>query len=279
MKLSVLADNNTIIDRYFLGEPGVSYYIEEGGKRILFDTGYSDVFLQNAAKLGIDICDIDYLVLSHGHNDHTWGLQHLMRYLSEQRNEHGNFKKLELIAHPDVLDRRYTEENGEIGALISKDRIIGYFNERFSKEPVWITDKLVFLGEIKRKNDFENQSPIGRKVNCKGEEDDYLMDDSALCYKGKDGLVIITGCSHSGICNIIEAAKEVCEDKRIADVFGGLHLLEPSSEVMMGTVNYILNNCVEKLHACHCTDLKSKIKLSEVAEVIEVGSGLTIEWE
>lgn len=279
MKLSVLADNNTLIDRYFLGEPGVSYYIEDDGKRILFDTGYSDVFLQNAAKLGIDICDIDYLVLSHGHNDHTWGLQHLMRYLSEQRNEHGRLERPELIAHPDVLDRRYTEENGEIGALISRERIAGYFEERFSKVPVWITDRLVFLGEIKRRNDFENQSPIGRKVSSEGEEDDYLMDDSALCYRGKDGLVIITGCSHSGICNIIEAAKEVCGDDRIADVFGGLHLLEPSPKVLMGTVNFILNNSVKKLHACHCTDLKSKIKLSEVAEVIEVGSGMTIEWE
>ena len=74
MKITVLVDNNTIIDRYLSGEPGVSYLLETSGKTILFDTGYSDMFIQNAKKLKIDLLNIDYLVLSHGHIDHTGGL-------------------------------------------------------------------------------------------------------------------------------------------------------------------------------------------------------------
>ena len=70
MKLKVLTDNNTYIDEYYLGEPALSYYLEEDGRKILFDTGYSDVFMINAKKMGIDLGAIDYLVLSHGHNDH-----------------------------------------------------------------------------------------------------------------------------------------------------------------------------------------------------------------
>lgn len=71
MRLTVLVDNNTLIDRYLIGEPGVSYLIEYDGQKILFDTGYSDVFLKNAQTLKIDLTSIDSIVFSHGHNNHT----------------------------------------------------------------------------------------------------------------------------------------------------------------------------------------------------------------
>ena len=80
MKIRVLVDNNTLIDRYFVGEPAVCYYIEMDGMRILFDTGYSDVFLKNAGAMGMDMKDITHIVLSHGHNDHTGGLAHAVSY-------------------------------------------------------------------------------------------------------------------------------------------------------------------------------------------------------
>ena len=73
MRLTVLVDNNTLIDRYLLGEPGVCYLIEVDDVRVLFDVGYSDIFLRNAQLLGVDLLQLDYLVLSHGHLDHTWG--------------------------------------------------------------------------------------------------------------------------------------------------------------------------------------------------------------
>ena len=71
MKLTVLEDNNTYIDMYYLGEPAVSYYIEDGNDRILFDVGYSDAFMINAKKMGIDLDKVNKLVISHGHDDHT----------------------------------------------------------------------------------------------------------------------------------------------------------------------------------------------------------------
>ena len=80
-----LVDNTTFTDRYFTGEPGLSFLLETAGKKILFDTGYSDVFLSNAQKMGISVKDLDYLVFSHGHLDHTGGLGALIRYLTEAR--------------------------------------------------------------------------------------------------------------------------------------------------------------------------------------------------
>ena len=77
MKLTVLVDNNTFIDKYFYGEPGLCFYIEDGTERILLDTGYSDLFIRNAKKLGIDLSSLTKVVISHGHDDHTGGLPHL----------------------------------------------------------------------------------------------------------------------------------------------------------------------------------------------------------
>ena len=94
MELTVLVDNHTYIDRYYLGEPAVCYLIEDGQQRILLDTGYSDVFLENAARMGIDLSGVTDIVLSHGHNDHTGGLPAFLARFSQD---------VRLFAHPNAL--------------------------------------------------------------------------------------------------------------------------------------------------------------------------------
>jgi 7,8-dihydropterin-6-yl-methyl-4-(beta-D-ribofuranosyl)aminobenzene 5'-phosphate synthase len=278
MKITILVDNNTIIDRYFFGEPGVSFFIEDCGKRILFDVGYSDIFIRNAQKLNIDMYDIDLIAISHGHIDHTWGFMPMIRLYTEAIIENIKFKKPVLLAHTQAFESKYLG-NEIIGSVITKKTLADFFDMKLTKKPYWITDKLVFLGEIERTNSFENKKPVGKVINQGVEEDDFLKDDTALVYKSKDGLVIITGCSHSGICNIIEYAKKICNDNRIVDIVGGLHLLNPDKEKMEQTKEYLKQANVKKLHACHCTDLNSKITLSEVAEIKEVGAGLILEYE
>ncbi|MGB7531566.1 MAG: MBL fold metallo-hydrolase [Halobacteriota archaeon] len=279
MKLTVLVDNNTLIDRYFYGEPGVSYFIEDEGKRILFDVGYSDVFIRNAQKMNIDLLNIDFLVLSHGHLDHTWGLDPLIRIYTEAVLENISHKKPTLAAHPLTFLTKTVNGLGEIGSIISEEKLSKHFKLKLSKEPVWLTENMVFLGEIERKNDFEAKSPIGKIVKPNFEEDDYLMDDSALAYKSSGGLVIITSCSHAGICNIVEYAKKICVDNRIIDIVGGFHLLNPSEEQLQGTLEYMKKLQPDEVHACHCTDLNSKIALAQVVNLKEVGVGLKLEYE
>ncbi|WP_461205314.1 MBL fold metallo-hydrolase [Clostridium sp. DL1XJH146] len=278
MKLSVLLDNNTFIDRYFYGEPGVSYFIQDKDINILFDAGYSDAFIRNAQKMQIDLKTVDSVVISHGHIDHTLGLLDLIKLYTEAAIEKIDCKKPNLIAHPLAFLEKRMDDEVEIGSMITEEKLSKHFSMNLSKEPLWITDKLVFLGEIERKNDFENREPIG-KVQYKDHEiDDFVLDDSAMVYKTKEGLVIITGCSHSGICNIIQYSKKVCNDERIIDVIGGFHLLNPAEETIKGTCEYIKENNIKRLHACHCTDLKSKIELSKIANVEEVGVGLVLEY-
>jgi len=112
-----------------------------------------------------------------------------------------------------------------------------------------------------------------------GEEPDYLYDDTALAYKSSQSLGIITGCSHSGICNIVEQAKKLCKEERVIDIVGGLHLLDPSEKQMKGTLEYMKKLNPKQVHACHCTDLNSKIALSKVVDLKEVGVGLVLEYE
>jgi len=279
LELRVLVDNNTLIDRYFQGEPGVSYHLQGEGTSVLFDAGYSDLLIRNAEKMGIHLPDIDSVVLSHGHLDHTWGLYHLIKLYTEARMEKVNCDNPTLVAHPSAFLTRTVDGIPEIGSLISEDKLSCHFTMRLSKEPLWLTDNLVFLGEIERTNNFEAMAPIGKILRDGTYEDDYVIDDSALVYTSPKGLVIITGCSHAGICNIIEYAKKVCGDDRVVDIIGGFHLLAPSHEQLQGTLEYMKELQPETIHAAHCTDLNSKIMLSQVVDLKEVGVGLRLVYE
>jgi 7,8-dihydropterin-6-yl-methyl-4-(beta-D-ribofuranosyl)aminobenzene 5'-phosphate synthase len=278
MKLTVLTDSNTLIDHYFVGEPATSYFIEAGGKRILYDVGYSDVFMKNAQKLRIDLLAIDYLVLSHGHLDHTWGLDALLRLYSEASIEGQQVGKPTLIIHPKTFNFRPRTWVGGSGSLIGEERMSQYFTIQRIEEPLWLTDTLVCLPNIPKSNDFELKTPFS-KIQVDGQDlDDYVEDEIAMVYKAEHGLVVSNSCSHRGICNTIEYAKEVCQDSRILDVVCGFHLQNPDEQVLKGTVQYFADNPPAALHPCHCTDLRSKVALSKVANLQEVGSGLVLDY-
>ena len=279
MKLTILTDNNTLTDRYFLAEPGLSIYIEEQDKKILFDTGYSDVFIKNAFKIGVDLKSLDYLVFSHGHNDHTNGLIPLFHLYQEWKEMHIDLKIPEIIAHPSVFNSKYRNFIGYIGAIVSKDALAKAFNLNFNSKPFWLTDKLVFLGEIPRILEFEKLNSSAKTIIDNEEVIDPLIDDSALAYKSVKGLVIITGCSHSGICNIVEYAKFVCNERKIHDIIGGFHLLKATDEKIDKTLEYLKKQQPKKIHPCHCTDLAAKMAFGRSLNVKEVGVGLCLEFE
>lgn len=269
MKLTVLVDNNTYIDKYYLGEPAVSYYIETENRKILFDTGYSDAFLKNAKGLGVDISDIDIIALSHGHNDHTGGLS---RLLDIKFN-----KKPILVAHSDALS--YKEADGlEIGCPVSEVELNKVMDIRFSDKPINLTEKLFFLGEVPVTNDFESRYCIGHTIKNESSEEDFILDDTALVYKGKKGIYIITGCSHSGICNIISYAKKITGEVKIAGILGGFHLFDINDRTEK-TIEYLTKENIPVLYPCHCTSFNVRARLSNVANVAEVGVGLELNWE
>ncbi|MDP2795882.1 MAG: MBL fold metallo-hydrolase [Methanoregula sp.] len=277
LSLTVLVDNATLIDRYFPGEPGFSVYIKSGGKHILFDLGYSDIFLTNAGKIGIDLLNIDYVALSHGHIDHTGGLVPFMRHHMEAVIEERQHKKPAIIAHPHCFCPRPCPPLADIGAPVDKGQLARQFPVKTSRVPLWLTDDLVFLGEIP---DYGGCRDTRKRTIMlpEGEQPDLLKDDTALAFRSDTGLVIITGCSHSGIGNITTYAQEVCGEEKIRDMIGGFHLMGDNADGILETVLELAEIKPANLHPCHCTSLASKIALAKVAPVHEVGVGLNLEY-
>lgn len=266
MRLRVLTDNYTYIDEYFLGEPGLSFYIEDEGEKILFDTGYSDVFLKNAEKMGIDLGQVQQIVFSHGHNDHTWGFGYLAQSY--------DITKMTLTAHPFCFYKKRSD-GSEIGSMYAEEDVKKLCNTVITREPVNISKHITFLGEIPVTCDYEPRRSIGE---YKGEswQKDYLTDDTALAYDDGDGLFIITGCSHSGICNICEQAKKVCGKNKIKGIIGGFHIFD-ADERLEKTIKYFEINKINELYPCHCVSFKAKAAINSRIPIHEVGVGMKLE--
>lgn len=269
MKLTILTDNNVPLDSPCCGEAGFCCYLEDGDSRILFDTGFSDVCVRNAEKLGIDLRALDAVVLSHGHDDHSGGLRCLPRAAGRPR----------LIAHPDAFRPKRWEGGGEsIGLPVSR----AWLEERYelcpTAEPLFLTDRLAFLGQIPRTQPFEEEYTLGETLTDAGWQPDRMADDSALAYRGREGLTIITGCSHSGICNVVAYAKRVWGEERIAGVIGGFHLREPGPRVQR-TAEYLRDLHAKRMCPCHCTSFAARAAIHRLVPVEEAGAGTQMEIE
>lgn len=216
---------------------GFSVLIEAFGLRIIFDTSLKDQIRVNAKKAEKALSNIDYVVLSHGHPDHTEGLKYLD--YSEIRN---------LVAHPNCFEKKWDyKDGGFCGCPTPLKFLQEKTNVILSKKPYWLLEeRMVFLGEVPRKNDFESKIPEDKT----GKNDkDFVTDDSALAIKTDKGLIIISGCSHSGICNIIEYAEKLTDTKACA-VLGGFHLLE--KDLTDKTIDYFEKKDIPKIYPSHC---------------------------
>ena len=298
MKLTVLMDNNTYIDRYYLGEPAFSMYIEDGAEKILFDAGYSDAFLRNAEAMEIDLGELTYIVLSHGHNDHSRGLTFLW--------DKYDLRNVKLVVHPGVFGaKRYM--GLDVGAPFTKQDCLDHGLQVIDgSKPVRITERLTYLGEIPRVTSFESKEPIGECADTG--LPDFVMDDSALSYEGKEGVFVVTGCSHSGICNIIlqalrcsevkvggcdgcqsvscggkrerESGNESAENKlrSVSGIIGGFHLLKKNQQ-LTETICFLEKYTTGMLYPCHCVSFAVKHEMMNTLPLTEVGVGLQLDIE
>ena len=267
MKLTVVVDNNTYIDQYYWGEPALCMYIEDGDRKILFDTGYSEIFMYNAELMDIDLDALTDIVFSHGHNDHTGGL----RYLWQNHDLHN----VRLTAHPDAFLPK-ENEGLEIGAPFTVEELYSHVDWHPSRSPVKLSEHITWLGEIPRTVPFENNIGIGKYRREDQWYDDDLADDTAMVYEGEEGLFIITGCSHSGICNILSYAQSLFPGKPVTGIIGGFHLLKDDTRLRQ-TVQYLKENTHGTLYPCHCVNLNAKYRMMNELPVAETATGMVLE--
>jgi 7,8-dihydropterin-6-yl-methyl-4-(beta-D-ribofuranosyl)aminobenzene 5'-phosphate synthase len=268
VKISILMENQArmgFLDKIFLAQHGLSVFVE-ASKRILFDAGATGMFMHNAEQLGIDLEATDVIILSHGHWDHSDGLKSFRP---------AGIKKV-LVGHPQIFIDRHRATGDYNGVGFTEQEAAESFDLLLTKDPYRLDDHLYFLGEIPRVNDFEAKQTKFFQLDGQEKRPDFIMDDSALAICTDKGLVIVTGCSHAGICNIVEHSKKVCNENRVHAVLGGFHLLD-NSEQLEKTITYFLENPVGQLYPMHCTGLPALSRFYEAFGIKKLCAGDVIE--
>lgn len=282
MKVTLLQENNSLFGRYLSAEHGYSAWIEDSSIKVLYDCGFSDKFIHNAEALGIDLRTADYVVLSHGHRDHTGGLKYLIKYYREMAMAR---KPIMLIAHEDIFLRKYNfKKNHSSGLDVSREVLEQYFDLRITPEPLWLTENLCFMGLTETTNDYERKVPqAANKFKNGAWVDDLVDEDTQFAYKHKNGeeVSVIAACAHYGICNIMEYAKKITGASKIHTYLGGSHLRideVPQSQVDK-TCEYVKKQGIKNFYICHDTALHCKLALWNTTPSKEAGVGLVVECE
>ncbi len=257
LKITILSEN--VAGKWCRAEHGLSFLVE-ADRKILFDTGSSDLISYNARILGINLAEIDTIVLSHGHDDHSGGLM--------------QFQGQQLICHPDTFIERFRKSNASpLGIRWEEDQIRSTFNVHTSREAVKLSEQIYFLGEIPRITEFESKSTAFRKADG---TDDFVLDDSGLAVVTHKGLVVISGCAHSGICNMVLRAKKISGVEKVHAVIGGFHL-QNNDETTRKTTDWLKSNNVEQVIPSHCTALPAQLAILKDYSFIQVKTGNVID--
>ncbi len=266
-------DNNEVVTRMqlakdgklqnqVLAEHGFSALVKtwSGNEEhtILFDAGLSPVAVPfNLRALEVDLAAIEAMALSHGHLDHFGGILPTLEMLPR--------KPLPLVMHPDAFTApRYLKFSEEL--KVGFPELQRKELEEAGAEPVITSDPylmagdtILFLGEVERATDFEKGFPIAFCVKDGCEQWDPISDDTALAInvRGK-GLVVLSGCAHSGIINTVEHARRVTGVNEVLAVIGGFHLTGPSFEAIIGrTVDEMRSFSPRYVVPAHCTGPKA----------------------
>ena len=250
LRITTLSENTAGMGDY-LAEWGLSQLIEADNIKVLLDTGTSISAVHNAETLKIDLSEIDKIVLSHGHYDHTGGLRELLRRMK---------KEVEIIAHPDVWQAKYHRRKNDperyIGIPFQQSELTSWGARfRLTKEPVKISDNILTSGEVPMVTEYETIDPGLFIKQDSVWQPDPVLDDQAVIVKIDQGLVIILGCAHRGMINTIYHAREITGISEVYAVIGGSHLIGASEERLWQSIAALHDLGVSRLGLCHCTDL------------------------
>ncbi|MFH1155302.1 MAG: MBL fold metallo-hydrolase [Pseudomonadota bacterium] len=247
IKITTLIENNPGEHKALIHEHGLSFLVETNNARILFDTGQSGAFLTNAGRLNLDIKRLDSVVISHGHYDHSGGFRDLTKLTT----------RFSLFLGQGFFMEKYAQRNSGTEFLGSN------FDEafvsakgigcRFVHEPILEIARGVFiLSGFERVFEDETINPRFKILKQGQFIQDSFDDEIVLALDSPQGMVVLLGCSHPGMKNILDAVVRRA-GRPVYAVLGGTHLVESSGEGLDASLEYLNRDTLHVVGLSHCT--------------------------
>jgi len=259
-RISILSEN-LVGQTVGSGEHGFSAFIETDGGNYLFDTGAGRTVVENSLSLNKELRTVKRIFLSHGHNDHTGGLPHVLNLRGQ----------VDVHVHPDIFVDRMAIRKGREGeikrfaGMIYKRSYLEFLGAHFIlNSNFYEVKKGVFLtGEVPRETAFEKSDPkLFREVQGKTVQD-TLPDDQSLILDTEKGLILIFGCAHSGMINIMHHVIRQMNKDHFYAVLGGTHLDFLTPEQLEESIRSLKEMNVTRIGVSHCTGLRAAFRLQQ----------------
>lgn len=276
LQITTLIENNPADEGHLLFEHGLSLYIETDGRKILFDTGQSGDFTENAKAFNKNLTELDFCFISHGHYDHSGGFEKLVSVID---------KFPQLIVGEEFFKPKY-KKAGASGfqfngnsfdvSFLSKHQIS---TRKVKEDMIYLTEHIIVFHHFMKYTDYEKRnSRFFIKENTDYIPDDF-EDEISLGIVTEKGLVVIVGCSHVGIVNILKTITERV-DVPIYAVVGGTHLIEADEVRVQKTIDAFKEMKIQLIAVSHCTgeegirhirqELKEKFLYNNTGKVIQI---------
>lgn len=251
MIIKVLVENTAVSEEYG-SVHGLSLFVETEGHRLLFDLGPGQLLLENAEKMGVKIEDIDTVVISHGHDDHGGALGLFLRHN----------RKAKVYVHKKAFDRHFSEASGLYRDIGLDASLADHAQIVLTNDNLELDGELTIIGGVRERELYpQSNRNLYTEVNGKKLPDDFSHEQSLLIREGENR-VLLAGCAHCGIVNILNKANRDM-GQCVTHVIGGFHIRKDNSAQLVRGIARRLKDCETQYYTCHCTGQENYALLRE----------------